>query len=272
MGGRGPGRGRGRWVRPHPKPLVEAHAAAARALRREDLLRLGQPLLLPLQPPAEATGPTAGSLPATVSAVSFELGTLQLTARAAGATTSVVSTVRVTATPCHYGGHRYWFRCPGVAADTGAPCQRRVAKLYLSAHGFFCRQCLGLAYRSQRATPLEQASRRLQGLRQQLGADADLLQGTPVLTKPKGMQWRTYRRLQQAHSIAAREWEMGVLAELQQLPAELARRGVAMAVPTPWPEPPADLAGPPRPVAKRTADQQWAAMRRVKRALRATPP
>ena len=49
MGGRGPGRGRGRWVPPHPKPLVEAHAAvAARALRREDVLRLSQPLLLPL--------------------------------------------------------------------------------------------------------------------------------------------------------------------------------------------------------------------------------
>ena len=266
-------RRRGRWVRQNSKPLVEAQAAvAARSLRREDLLRLGQPLRLPLQPPAEAPATAAGSLPATVLAVSFELGTLQLTYRAAGAATAVVSTVRVTATPCRYGGHRYWFRCPGVVADTGAPCQRRVAKLYLGAHGFFCRQCLGLVYRSQRATPLEQASRRLHALRQRLGVDANLLQGTPVLTKPKGIQWRTYRRLQQAHRLAELEWGMAVVAELQPIATELARRGRDVAAPSLWPEPPAELAGPPRPLAKRKADQQRAARRRVMRALRAPPP
>jgi len=57
-------------------------------------------------------------------------------------------TIPVTWTPCHYGGRRPWFLCPG------RNCGRRVAKLYLpldgSAKYYLCRHCYGLAYESQR--------------------------------------------------------------------------------------------------------------------------
>jgi hypothetical protein len=49
--------------------------------------------------------------------------------------------IALTRTPCHYGGTRPWFCCPG--------CHRRCAKLYLHRDRFRCRTCHGLDYRSQ---------------------------------------------------------------------------------------------------------------------------
>ncbi len=51
-------------------------------------------------------------------------------------------TVPLTATPCHFGGERDWFLCPG------AGCGRRVAKLHHppGATYFLCRYCHGLTY------------------------------------------------------------------------------------------------------------------------------
>lgn len=56
--------------------------------------------------------------------------------------------VEVVATPCNFGGERYWFMCPLVKG--GRPCGRRVTKLYLPSGGryFGCRQCYDLTYRS----------------------------------------------------------------------------------------------------------------------------
>lgn len=58
----------------------------------------------------------------------------------------VLYQVEIERTPCHYGGERSWFICPGRG------CGRRVAKLYLPYGGkyFLCRHCYGLAYESQR--------------------------------------------------------------------------------------------------------------------------
>ena len=48
-----------------------------------------------------------------------------------------------TTTP-HFGGHRWWFTCPGRG------CGRRVGKLYLPPRGqfFLCRHCYRLSYTS----------------------------------------------------------------------------------------------------------------------------
>jgi len=48
----------------------------------------------------------------------------------------------------HFGGVRYWFRCPLIVS--GNRCLRRVGKLFLPPRGryFGCRRCYGLAYRS----------------------------------------------------------------------------------------------------------------------------
>ena len=51
-------------------------------------------------------------------------------------------------TPVHFGGVRWWGRCPLVI--NGRPCGRRVLKLYLppGARYFGCRACHRLTYRS----------------------------------------------------------------------------------------------------------------------------
>src|SRR5689334_19585223 len=50
--------------------------------------------------------------------------------------------VTLEATHLHFGGCRWWFRCPS--------CERRCAGLYLPPQGnaFACRVCYGLAYQS----------------------------------------------------------------------------------------------------------------------------
>jgi hypothetical protein len=54
-----------------------------------------------------------------------------------------VEVIDVASTVGNFGGHVYWFVCPG--------CKRRVKKIYLSSENnvFLCRNCLGLAYRSK---------------------------------------------------------------------------------------------------------------------------
>ena len=54
--------------------------------------------------------------------------------------------VRLTTTPCHLGGVRWWFVCPLVVS--GRACNRRVRKLYLRGSYFGCRHCHKLTYRS----------------------------------------------------------------------------------------------------------------------------
>jgi hypothetical protein len=50
--------------------------------------------------------------------------------------------------PQHFGGIRWWARCPLIL--DGRPCRRRVGKLYLppGARYFGCRGCYGLTYTS----------------------------------------------------------------------------------------------------------------------------
>lgn len=64
--------------------------------------------------------------------------------------------------PCHYGGSRAWFRCPGSG------CYRRVAVLYGSGL-FACRHCHQLAYDSQRETAYDRAMTKAQNIRVKLG-------------------------------------------------------------------------------------------------------
>lgn len=60
--------------------------------------------------------------------------------------------IRLTTTPCNYGGIRYWFICPcWRGGSNGKFCNRRVRKLYLppSACEFGCRHCHNLSYASR---------------------------------------------------------------------------------------------------------------------------
>lgn len=91
-------------------------------------------------------------------------------------------------TPCHYGGQRPWFVCPGRWE-----CGRRVAVLYAGGRYFLCRQCYDLRYESQRADRMTRLLSKAQKIRQRLGGSASMLE--PFPSKPKGMHWRTYERL-----------------------------------------------------------------------------
>lgn len=54
--------------------------------------------------------------------------------------------VKLVATPCRYGGKRWWFICPLSKDDIA--CRRRTLKLYLGGKYFGCRHCYELTYQS----------------------------------------------------------------------------------------------------------------------------
>ena len=62
--------------------------------------------------------------------------------------------VRLTTTPCNFGGVRYWFNCP--LSRNGVYCGRRVGKLYKApgAVYFGCRHCYNLSYESRNESRL----------------------------------------------------------------------------------------------------------------------
>jgi hypothetical protein len=58
------------------------------------------------------------------------------------------TTLSREATSMNFGGERWWFICP--LEMNGAPCENRVAKIYLppAANHFGCRKCHKLTYQS----------------------------------------------------------------------------------------------------------------------------
>lgn len=104
-------------------------------------------------------------------------------------------------TDCHLGGRRVWFRCPVKG------CGRRVAILYSGAI-FACRHCHRLAYASQREAGHERAVRKADRLRDKLGWEPGILNGSGL--KPVGMHWRTFERLKAKHDALVGESLAGV--------------------------------------------------------------
>ncbi len=92
--------------------------------------------------------------------------------------------VTLLRTPCHYGGSRPWFACPG--------CGDRVAILFLFGLHFRCRQCHGLAYGSTREDSSRRLLRKADRLRVNVGGEAGLGRVPP---KPAWLGWRAYQRI-----------------------------------------------------------------------------
>lgn len=110
--------------------------------------------------------------------------TLAYTVTMDGEAEVVTQPIALTWTPCHYGGQRPWFLCPG--------CGRSCAILY-GRRRFACRTCQALAYSSQNESATDRQMRKAQAIRERLGGSANL--GLPFPPKPPRMHWRTYWRL-----------------------------------------------------------------------------
>lgn len=95
-----------------------------------------------------------------------------------------------------FGGRRRWIVCPS--------CQRRCRVLYGAAY-FRCRQCYRATYPSQYETIRLPGLARVDRIRDRLGGDPGLL--NPFPRKPKGMHWRTYRRLERQDREAGERLE-----------------------------------------------------------------
>ena len=120
--------------------------------------------------------------------------------------------VRLAYTPCHMGGQRVWWQCPG------AGCNRRVAVLYGGSGIFACRHCYRLAYRSQRSN---NAYAPADKLRARLGWVAGVAH--PPGDKPKGMHWKTYTRLLNEYDLKAGRAMDDVSALLGRINGRLSR-------------------------------------------------
>jgi len=55
--------------------------------------------------------------------------------------------IKMTTTPCKFGGKRYWFICP--LTKNGRYCGRRVGVFYSIGKWFGCRHCGNIAYQAQ---------------------------------------------------------------------------------------------------------------------------
>ena len=91
--------------------------------------------------------------------------------------------IRVTATPCHFGGKRYWLVCPS--------CDRRCVALYSN---FQCRICIRGRYSTEAMSRIDRLIDRSRKLRRKLGQRSFRLIDLPP-PKPKLMRWHTYLRI-----------------------------------------------------------------------------
>ena len=96
----------------------------------------------------------------------------------------VLMTLYLTTTPCHLGGFRHWFTCPGD------DCGQRAAILYLHSGVPLCRRCSHLTYDSQFQDQTMRALAKVQRIETRWGIGPARL---PL--RPTGMHWNKYERL-----------------------------------------------------------------------------
>lgn len=90
--------------------------------------------------------------------------------------------IATTTTPCHFGGSRVWFACPG--------CNARCARLFLRWGRFRCRTCNQITYRSQREDQIGRLWLAQAKIEARLGTN---------LTRPKFMRHATFIRLKSSY-------------------------------------------------------------------------
>ncbi len=111
----------------------------------------------------------------------------------------VTDLVPITETPTQFGGHRKWLVCPA--------CSKRCRIIYGGSY-FRCRTCHGLKYESQYENVISRTASQRHKLRNRLGQKGSL--DDPFPPKPKGMHWKTYRRLIERDEALGNLWVLEV--------------------------------------------------------------
>ncbi|SNC74474.1 hypothetical protein SAMN04487881_2375 [Marinobacter sp. es.048] len=134
---------------------------------------------------------------------------LRYTARSHEANQLPPQVINITQTPCHFGGNRAWFLCPGDQ------CGRRVAILY-GPNLMLCRRCWGIAYQSQRENQIQRMFRKLRLIEASYtGRPND--SAPRDRTRPVGMHHRTFKLLQEKHQRLFTEIQFAQIEELRRL-------------------------------------------------------
>ena len=116
--------------------------------------------------------------------------------------------VRLTTSPCNFGGVRYWFICS--LSKNGVYCGRRVGKLYKApgANYFGCRHCYNLSYESRNEPRLA----RLGGIGYVIKSDRQIEELYSQIKRwtYKGRPTRKVRRLRALEAKVNAHLDMGL--------------------------------------------------------------
>lgn len=121
----------------------------------------------------------------------------------------VEEVVPLVETVTNFGGRREWFQC--------LSCGRRCRIIY-GGIWFRCRKCQGLRYESQYEPSFARAASRALKIREKLcrhGGTDD-----PFPAKPKGMHWRTYKRLRDEEERLQEAWALGIMGKWRMIGRE----------------------------------------------------
>ena len=152
------------------------------------------------------------------SCVGQEMGSIQIEshhngarliykARQSGDTWQDISElVPIVETKTNFSGRRRWFLC--------LSCRRRCRILYGGIY-FRCRRCHHLKYESQYESGYSRAADQAHALRKRLGQVGSL--DEPFPDRPKGMHWKTYKRLAAKDAHLQQRWAVGVWRWLRRL-------------------------------------------------------
>jgi len=100
-------------------------------------------------------------------------------------TETITEVVQLTSTPCNFGGHRKWLRCP--------LCGSRVAVIYLLGKEFGCRKCHNLTYDCCNQSELDRVITKYNKAKAKIGGGPGII--APIPERPLGMHRKTYEKI-----------------------------------------------------------------------------
>ncbi|MEO9589393.1 MULTISPECIES: hypothetical protein [Marinobacter] len=202
MGGMFSGRKPSKTTKPCPEQFISLDV---RELQRDQLLEPGQAYNLHQY----TQGMKLGVLSVVTHGDCLELKFIACDRQAQFAS----QFIEIAWTPCHFGGYRPWFLCPGEY------CGRRVAILYGPTPNL-CRHCWRIAYQSQRENQIQRMFRKLRSIEASYPGQPN--NSTPeTRERPKGMHHRTFDLLQKKHRLLIRDIQLTQVAELIKLEESL---------------------------------------------------